>query len=1151
MRPLYIFIFYCLCFQVGFSQSDPPTLFSFQKFAVKDTLSIDFNNIQKQSIVIKEKTEKLLDSSLYTIDVANNLIHFKKSEISIDSLTIEYLKYPDFLTKSYSYLDERLIFNSRKKNRYQLKPSNANRVNQIFSGLNTNGSISRGITIGNNQNSVVDSELDLQISGKLSDKITIRASMQDSNIPIQSDGFSQSLDEFDQIFIELEAPSWKVRAGDIQISEQESVFGSFTKKLQGLSINTKFEGVKNTTEAFISGALVRGIFNQSNFTGQEGNQGPYKLVGQNGELFVLIVSGSERVYVNGLLLKRGESNDYVIDYNAGEIRFTPTFPITADMRIAVEYQVSQRNFSRVLGNGGVAVSNDKFQISTFVYTENDLRNQTLQQELSNQQKEVLSIAGDDTNNMIASSAIEETFSEDQILYINRGTDTNPEYEFLDSNEDPGVPVFQVSFSDVGNNQGSYELITRNTDNNDLVVRNTISRIFRFVGQGQGSFEPIVQLQAPTKLQLAVIRAAYTPKANSRFSLEFAASNNDLNLFSSIDDNNNVGAAIQLKATHPIRKVKSNSWNTYFNNSIDYVQKQFRNIEGLYNIEFNRDWNLNTLQSLINQPNQNQLLTASGITIKKDSVGVISFSNSYLNLSEVYSGSRQGVSSNLKFKNWRIEQSTSFLNSDATDEKSNFLRNRSVITYLKNKYWTSAKYTAENNKVENKNTKELNIASQAFNSYEWQGGIGDSTAVFLKLGARYRENDSIQDNRLSRVAKSQTYTLHTRPLNSPQQQLTLFANYRILDRVAINEKENTLTSRVNYQRNFWKGSIDSNTLLEIQNGSVPQQDFTYVEVDAGRGQYTWIDYNENGVQEFEEFELSPFPDQATFVRLLLPRQSFRKTTQNKISQQLNLNFSRWKKDNNPLKKIISHFSDQANLILDRSILSEGNDKIFHLFDNEQEAISLNTSFRNSFFFNRGKQHFSNTYTYNQSEISNAFITGQQASSIKSHQHNFSHKIKESWLLELESQYSKNGSDFESFAERNFNITNKRTAPKVSYLFSKQTSLGLSYEFQEKNNNAGDEQLSNQTLNLEFKIAQKQKSAINVTASYINNKFSGNAFTPVGFQLLEGLQSGKNYTWAVLAQKKITKFLELNLDYRGRKSESSNTIHTGSVQIRAFF
>ncbi len=1147
MRLLYFLIIASFCFCRGIAQSNSSHLVASKKVATRDSVSLKIPNLQQHhGILIKDTFGVKIDTSLYAINTDASKIYLKDLGKISDSIVIEYLKYPDFLTRSYSYLDEKLIFEARKSKRYQLQAKNSNRVSQLFDGLNTSGSISRGITIGNNQNSVINSELDLQISGKLSDKVTIRASMQDSNVPIQADGFSQSLDEFDQIFVELESQNWKVRAGDIQISEEESVLAKFTKKLQGLSINTKFEGEKNTIEAFGAGALVRGIFNQSNFNGQEGNQGPYKLVGQNGELFVLIVSGSERVYVNGLLLKRGESNDYVIDYNAGEIRFTPTFPITADMRIAVQYQVSQRNFSRILGNGGVAIKNDKFQLSTFIYTENDLRNQTLQQELSDAQKEVLSLAGDNPENMVALSAVEDEFSEDGLLYTQEERDGNLIFVFVDNNEDPGVPVFQVRFSDVGENNGSYALRTRPSTNDDLVVRNTVSSIYEYVGLNMGSFEPITQLQAPTKLQLGVIRGAYTPTAHHNFSFEIAASNEDLNLFSSLNDDDNTGTAIQIKAHHPIKKVQSDKWNVFFNNGIDYIQDTFRNVEQIYNIEFNRDWNLPLIFR-----QQNQLLTSSGIEIKKDSVSSIIFDNEYLSMSNNYKGNRQNLSASFKIKNWLLGQHTSYLNSDATEEKSTFLRNQSSVIYAKNKYWSGVKYSTENNKIRSLSTGEYNNLSQAFRNYEWQGGIGDSTAVFLKLGARYRENDSIQDKRLTNVAKSQTYTLNTRPLITPIQQLNIYANYRILDRTTISTQENTLTSRINYQRRFWKGSIDSSILLEVQNGSVPLQDFTYVEVDAGQGQYTWNDFNNNGIQELGEFDLSEFPDQATFVRILLPRQRFLKTTQNKISQQLNINFTRWEKSNNKLERILSHFGNQTNLILDRSIESDESDAIFHLFESSNKAINVNTSFRNSLFFNRGKQHFTNTYSFNTSENSNAFITGQQTTSITSHQHNFLHKIKESWLLELESQYAVDGSEFESFSERNFDINTLRTAPKVSYLFSKRTSLGLSYSIQDKKNASGNEKLNQQSFNLEFKVAQLAKSALNITASYISNEFNGNAFTPVGFQLLEGLQDGKNYTWNALAQKKITKFLELNLDYRGRKSNDSKTIHTGSVQIRAFF
>ncbi|WP_319800031.1 hypothetical protein [Flavobacterium sp. N1718] len=221
-----------------------------------------------------------------------------------------------------------------------------------FDGLSTSGSITRGVTVGNNQNAVVNSSLDLQITGRLSDKVSLRASIQDTNIPLQEGGYSQRLDEFDQIFIELFGDNWNIRAGDLFLENRRSRFLNFNKKVQGIAVGLTLGDAEHKTTLYASAALVRGQYARSSFTGQEGNQGPYKLRGPNNELYILVISGSERVYVNGILLKRGESNDYIIDYNAGEITFTSLFPITSEMRINVEYQYADRNYTRFVTYGG-------------------------------------------------------------------------------------------------------------------------------------------------------------------------------------------------------------------------------------------------------------------------------------------------------------------------------------------------------------------------------------------------------------------------------------------------------------------------------------------------------------------------------------------------------------------------------------------------------------------------------------------------------------------------------------------------------------------------------------------------------------------------------------------------------------------------------
>ena len=252
--------------------------------------------------------------------------------------------YPAILSEKRSKLDSNLIIENTDNidKLYKLSKSSFINKRKSNSKIDTNGSISRGVTIGSNQNSVLNSELDLQISGELSDGVKIKASIQDSNIPLQNDGYSQQIDEFDQIFIEISSENWKVRGGDVDISQENTFFGNFQKRIQGLAVNSS---VNNSIKLEFAGAIVKGKYTQTQITTQDGNQGPYKLVGQNGELYVLVVSGSESVFVNGKKIESGIDKDYTINYNAGEILFNSTFPIMSDMRVQVEYQVSEKNFN--------------------------------------------------------------------------------------------------------------------------------------------------------------------------------------------------------------------------------------------------------------------------------------------------------------------------------------------------------------------------------------------------------------------------------------------------------------------------------------------------------------------------------------------------------------------------------------------------------------------------------------------------------------------------------------------------------------------------------------------------------------------------------------------------------------------------------------
>lgn len=1133
-----------ICFISGLQAQENNTLFQSKKIlTTKDTIHLESNSINSSFFKVLDKNNIPIDSTLYKVNFQKGTLVLNEKIAQIrDSVTVSYLRFPDVLTKEYRIYDPSKIVSNKALSGelYQIQTDSPQK-NIPFDGLITSGSITRGVTVGNNQNTSLNSNLDLQITGKISEKVSLRASIQDSNIPLQEGGYSQKLDQFDNIFIEMFSDDWNVRAGDIFLENKNTQFLNFNKKVQGLSTSFNFGKKNNHTNVFTSVALVKGQYAKSNFKGQEGNQGPYKLKGQNGELYVLVISGSERVYVNGILLKRGENNDYTIDYNAGEIVFTPLFSITSEMRITIEYQYSDRNYTRFVTYAGASHETEKWNFSGYLYSESDLKNQPLQQNLSQDQTQILANAGDNSSLMTAPSAYEDSYSENKILYkkiLLNGIET---YEYSNNPDDV---LYNLKFSLVGANKGNYTL------SNAIAINKIYQYTAPINGIPQGNYEPIIQLVAPTKVQVATFLGKYKPTEKTSVDFEIGVSKNDKNLFSSIDDSNNKGLAGKINIK---QRLFSKRWNTDAFVNYQFIKENFSSVERLNTIEFNRDWNLQLNAS------GNQSLLVSGLNFKLNpknntlNKGLINYQFEKLDFSDTFSGNRHSINGLIKLKNWSFQNQGSLLKSESTVANSNFLRNQSQMRFHFNKNWIGSSLRLEDNQEKNTATHQLSALSQRFSEYGFFAGRGDSTKVFIELGYLKRTNDSLQKGLIERVNNSQTFVLKSKLIQTKKSELSVYMNYRIFDFVTnTKQKESSLNSRILYNNQFFNQLIQSTTVYETNSGTIPQQEFTYLEVAAGHGVYTWNDYNSNGIQELQEFEVAPFIDQAKYIRVFLPNRIYIKTNQNKFSQSLVVNPNQWQNENG-LKKILSHFYNQTSFIIDRKAKNDGDNFDINPFNSSQKnALGLNSNFRNSLFYNRGKQHHSVTYTYLQNNAKNLLSIGSQEATNASHQLQYNHLYQKSWLLGCFFKTIKTSMLSENFPDKNYTINGYLIGPKISYLFSKNTSLDVFFELQNKENQIGNfETLLQNRLGTSFSYSGDKKITLNGELSFYQNKFSGNAFSSVGFQMLEGLQSGQNLTWRLLLQKNLTQFLDVNLNYQGRKSESSQTIHTGNIQLRAYF
>ena len=1143
----FVFVFFtCIMIQHGLlGQSSASRI---KKIFVTDSVDLDSLSIYPNSFEVYHK-DVILPSTAYKLDFTSAL--FVINNTLNDSLTFKYQVLPLDLSKQYKLRDTSIIYSIQKDNYNLFKIENSYSVEDVFGGsqLNKNGSISRGVSFGNNQDLGINSSLNLELSGNISPDLKILASVSDANIPIQPDGNTNKLQEFDKVFIQIYNDQFKLIAGDFWLSKPKGYFMNYRKRAQGLSVNYIWKTTKeNEWSTQTSGALSKGKFNRQVIQGVEANQGPYRLLGAENEPFIIVLSGTEKVFIDGKLLERGQEFDYTIDYNSSEVVFTSRNLITKDTRIVAEFQYSDQNYARSLMQESLVFKSEKLDFWVNMYGEQDAKNQPLQQEISPEQRFSLSQIGDSLDLAKINSIDSVGYFDNQNLY--KLIDSLGVDSVLVFSVHPDSAFYRVYFEYVGSGNGDYV----------LDEYNALGKVYRWVapvaGVSQGDHVPSRSIITPKKQQMLSSGFKWNYSKNNSIESEWALSNKDLNTFSTLSSNDNIGISNRTRWLNTKQFGESDStalWTLKSKAEIEYLSASFNPIQQYRAVEFDRDWNTR------NKGYQGyQLIGTLGSKLTHKKYGSMAIDAQHFGVGEDYNGNRIYSLGKWKEEGWSAKWDASYLSAQA-ESQSSFFRHRINLSKNIGPFKLGYKDDHERNIY----TGDTNAVNPSYEFFDYQFYVSnhDTSKFEYKIYYRERFDRRIKNTALKKTAKATTAgaELHFNSLKN--QKLRLIGGYRsldVLDTVLMNQNpENSLIGRIEYHFKAWKNALQWSTFYEVGSGLEQKREFLYIQVNSGQGIYTWIDYNEDGIKDLNEFETAQFADQADYIRVFVPSNTYVNTYSNEFNQSFYWRPERiWAKKKGFLG-FMSRFSDQARFRVNKKTNSIDDGNVFNPFDNrvaDSALISTNAFMRNALFFNRTSSIFAVGYNFQQNQSKTLLASGFDSRSSSYNELNVRWNMtrKFAWVLIGQQGVKQVLADYTS--GRDYSIDYQWLKSTLSYQPSTNFRLTLETRGVSKENTisgGAGETCKILDIGSTFKYNQTDKGSLQGEFKVLKIDYNGSVNSAIGFEMLEALRPGINYTWTIGYQKTVSKNLQITFQYLGRKSEDTRIIHTGGMEIRAFF
>lgn len=723
------------------------------------------------------------------------------------------------------------------------------------------GYAERQVGVGQTTTSFTGGAIRLALHGTLPSGIQIEGQLSDQSLPFQPEGTTTQLQALDRVYLKLSDRSWLLEAGDLTLAARRMPFLVYNQQVQGLNFAYSDRLLTlDSAAAELSLGLAKGEFTRVVIRGEEGIQGPYRLQGQRDFVQVVVLAGSERVYLDGKLLTRGENRDYIIDYNLGEIRFTPRCPITARSRIIVEYERAIRSFIRYVASSSAALRTvNGWLVNIQGHTTHDASSSPLALADPDAARKALALVPPDELEVWVVPTTPAVWGEHSAGYLRQDTlidgVTYTYFRYLEQGS--ADSLFLPPFSYVGKGKGDYTL--RQGATNTQIFDWTPPKEGRQMGDyrvGQRVTPP----QSHTVLQLSLGKKWAGDLAST--SIDAAYSYCNRNTLAADSPNARHGLALHLQQENRLLSYGSDGLSLSVEGR--YVGAKFTEVQTFLPVEFHRAWGVLAPSAPVEWGDALIALTSreqSGVS--RLSFGGIARSDAHGLAGELHQQHRWGL--------WGYASDVSLRMVDYRDSRAQLgSGNLSVSRDLPYVRLTLL------GRGEGSQRRGASPGGGHCPDAWWETGVradlADTLRATLSIEATLRADaPSSGDAALpgqralqTRLASSFAMPHHGKIsalaalrciLSSPEQSaakspLSLLSQFQITQPFA--------------RMRFY---VMAEHALSAER--LPRWQQHFVRVPMGQGQYAWVDANGDGIAQMEEFVQAAFRDQGEYTLQYVP------------------------------------------------------------------------------------------------------------------------------------------------------------------------------------------------------------------------------------------------------------------------------------------